>query len=860
MPTRRALRTSPLSLLALACVVACGGGGSGSDSDGDSDGDTDTTTAGATDTTAAPTTSGTTAWEEESESEPEQPVTVEWSELELRLVRGGDVLLRFPADGFQLGVVAALDDASSYDPFFLAPDQWLTVTAAEALGGAAAVDVRLSFGTDVHARLTVTEAAPGRFHASLVPEPGGPVLAYMRLRPIVDAGEGFYGLGEHFDAAEHRGRVRAMQLEYDPQIESQYNEAHVPVPFITGTRGWGLFVEDPHAAVFDVAAAAPDRVEATFGTGPDTGAGLVFHLYAANHPLDVTRHYYATTGAPKLPAPWALGPWIWRDENDDQAQVESDIATIRELDLATSAIWIDRPYQSAVGVFDWNPTQFPDPQAMIAKIHDLGLRLALWHVPYVDDDPAAAEMRAEAEAGEFFPLEVGLITSQWGEPLDLTNPAAFEWWQDHIREYTDNGVDGFKLDYAEDIVVGLGGARTVWQFADGSSERTMHKLYQLLYHRAYAELLPESGGFLLCRAGTYGDQQNVSVIWPGDLDANMAAHREPVDDDGESYISVGGLPAALTASLGLGPSGFPFFASDTGGYRHAPPDRETFVRWFEYTALTPVMQVGTGSSDVPWEFTPENGLDDESLAWYRQYARLHLRLFPYVWTHAQLLAGTGRPLQRPLGLAYPELGVHPSDTYLLGRDLLVAPVVARGATSRKLSLPPGAWLDWWTGEVLQGDRDVTVDAPLGTLPLFLRVGGIVPLLRPTIDTLAPTTAADVDSFAGDPGLLYARVAPGPVGTRFDLYDGTALKQRLGAGSLRLEVAPGEVFTAGVDVEVVAMPPVAAVTVDDAPLSQRADAAALDAANDGWFYAADLGGTLRVKLGPGAHLARATLVD
>jgi alpha-D-xyloside xylohydrolase len=229
-----------------------------------------------------------------------------------------------------------------------------------------------------------------------------------------------------------------------------------------------------------------------------------------------------------------------------------------------------------------------------------------------------------------------------------------------------------------------------------------------------------------------------------------------------------------------------------------------------------------------------------------------------VWTHAQLLATTGRPLQRPLGLAYPELGVHPSDTYLLGRDLLVAPVVARGATSRKLSLPPGAWLDWWTGEVLQGDADVTVDAPLGTLPLFLRVGGIVPLLRPSIDTLAPTTAADVDSFAGDPGLLHARVAPGPVGTRFDLYDGTVLKQRLGTGSLRLEVAPGEVFTSGVAFEVHAMPPVAAVTVDDAPLSQRADAAALDAATDGWFHEPGTGGTLHVKLGPGTHLVRATL--
>jgi alpha-D-xyloside xylohydrolase len=281
-----------------------------------------------------------------------------------------------------------------------------------------------------------------------------------------------------------------MQLEYDAKLESQNNEAHVPVPFVIGTNGWGLFVENPYAAEFDVAAAADDRVMATFGTGPATGDGLTFHLYAANHPLDVVRHYYATTGDPRLPAPWALGPWIWRDENMDQAEVEADIAEIRALDLATSAIWIDRPYATAVGAFDFDPAKFTDAAAMIAKIHDLGLRLALWHVPYIEDAPANAAARAEAEANNYFPPEVGLQTSPWGEPLDFTNQDAFDWWQDQVRTYTDMGIEGFKLDYGEDIVCGLGGVRTVWAFSDGSSERTMHSQYVRLYHRLYAETLP----------------------------------------------------------------------------------------------------------------------------------------------------------------------------------------------------------------------------------------------------------------------------------------------------------------------------------------------------------------------------------
>lgn len=850
-------RTAPWRrIFAMTAACACGGQ-PGDDTGEAADASTAATSAdlptdpadesGTDSDTATPTTGA-----DETDGEAQQPVTVVWADLELTLVRGDDVLLRFPVDGFQLGSVAALSDASSYDPVFVEPDEWLTVEGAESLAGDG-IQVRLSFNNGAAALLTVAEVEPGRFTATLVPEPGGPTLAMLRLSPVVDPAEAFYGLGEYFDAAEHRGRVRAMQLEFDAKLESQYNEAHVPVPFVIGTRGWGLFVENPYAAVFDVAAAADDRVTATFGTGPGTSEGLKFHLYAADHPLDVVRHYYATTGHPRLPAAWALGPWIWRDENDDQAQVEADIADIRALDLATSAIWIDRPYETAVGSFSFDPVRFADTAAMISKIRDHGLRLALWHVPYIEDVPINAALRSEAEANNFFPPEVGLITSNWGELLDFTNQDAFDWWQDKVRLYTDMGIEGFKLDYAEDITCGLNGVRTVWEFADGSDERTMHSQFVRLYHRLYAETLPDTGGFLLGRAGTYGDQVDVSVIWPGDLDATISTHGETVDDGVDKYNSVGGLPAAVAAGLSLGPSGFPLFASDTGGYRHSPPDKETFTRWFEHTALTPVMQVGNSASQVPWQYTPENGFDDEMLAWYRDYARLHTRLFPYVWTYIKNLAVDGRPIVRPLGLAYPELGVHPSDTYLLGRNLLVAPVIERGATSRTLTLPPGEWIDWWTGEVIKGTGDeISVAAPLEVLPLFLRAGGIVPLLRPTIDTLAPTTLPDeVDSFADDPGRLYIRLAASATRSQFDVYDGTHLEQHR-TTTLSLTVTPGTTFTHGATFEVIAQPPVTSVMDGDTALTERPSPAALAEAGEGWAYTSDLGGALHIAVGPGAH--------
>ncbi|MEZ4448796.1 MAG: glycoside hydrolase family 31 protein [Nannocystaceae bacterium] len=436
---------SSTRVAAAVLLVACNGAphgddatASGTETSTDTDGDTDEGTG--TDTDAM-----------------ESPISVIWDDAgaALVLLRGDDPLLRFPADGFQLGVVAALDESKSYDPFFTQPDQWLTVTAAGPDMGGAAVARRLTFTGGAEADLVVSEDAPGRFSATLTPVAGGPALAYLRLRPAVAADEGFYGLGEQFDRPEHRGTVRAMQLEFDAGVESQNNEAHVPVPFVIGTRGWGLFVESPYAATFDVAAAAADRVDATFGTGPATGDGLRFHLFGADHPLDVTRHYYEVTGLPREPAPWTLGNLVWRDENDDQAQVEADLHAMRDLDLPTSGIWIDRPYASAVNTFDFEPARFPAPQAMIDLAHDLGFRMALWHTPYVDpDDPISQPLAAEADAAGYFPPIIGFVTSKWGPPLDLTNPAAYAWWKAKIELYQGMGIEGYKLDYGEDVTVG----------------------------------------------------------------------------------------------------------------------------------------------------------------------------------------------------------------------------------------------------------------------------------------------------------------------------------------------------------------------------------------------------------------------
>jgi alpha-D-xyloside xylohydrolase len=828
---------------AILFVVACGDDGAPQSG---------TTADASTSTIGAETSSS----EGSSTGEDVPPVfSVRWEEdaLTLSLLRDDTPLLRFPADGFQWAVVDAIDDALTYDPMHPIDAQWRGVMAGEEIDGGT-LSVRLTFEGGGHAILRIDETAPGRFEATWEPQDDAPTIAAFRFRGRTDSAEGYYGLGEYFDTPNHRGRDRAMQIEPDLGIESSYNEAHVPIPLLIGTTGWGLFVDDLHAARFEVATEEADLVQATFGTGPHSPDGIAFHLFGAEEALDITTHYHAVTGAPAKPAPWALGPWIWRNENTDQAQVESDAAMLRELDLATSALWIDRPYATGVNTFDFAADRYDDPQAMIDRLHDLGLRVALWHTPYVsDNDEPATALFDEATAAGYFPPENGPFFNDWGVPLDLTNPDAFDWWQSLIGQYADMGIEGYKLDYAEDVIVGAGTQRFPWRFDDGSDERTMHAAYQRFYHRVYAETLPSSGGFLLCRAGTIGDQVNASVIWPGDLDADLSEHREQVDD----YVAVGGLPAAVVAGLSLGPSGFPLFASDTGGYRHSPPDKETMARWLQHTALTPVMQIGTGSSDVIWESNAANGFDDELLGWYRELTRLHLRLFPYVWTYVDRLDVDGRPIMRAVGLAHPELGLHPRFDYLLGDHLLVAPVVHAGATEREVAFPSGRWLDWFDGTTYEGGAAITVPAPLSKLPLFLREGAIVPLLRPTIDTLSPVAMpGQIDSYATTTGILFPRVFPGPA-TGFELFDGTLLEQARDADTLTLHFVGGDAFTQGAVFEVVGVTAPTEVLLDGAPLESVGAGTVADV-GQGWAHGDALGGTLFVRVPAGDHTVTAML--
>jgi alpha-D-xyloside xylohydrolase len=838
----------------------------------------------------------------------------------LTLQRGGKTLLSFGADAFQLGVVGSLTDMSpSFDPFWLnnaavaqpAGLSWLSLPVNGALKLVKSSATELMVEADyAGARATIdfTVDPSGRVAALLVPTitTSKEVVAYIRLRFTAGATEGFYGLGEWGDTVNQRGKVRPMQVEADGTLESGYDENHTPIPLLFGTNGWGVFVESDRVGLFDVASQDSTTIEITYGTADASTGGLRFHLFSEASPLDMMKHYYDLTGYPRLPAQWALGPILWRDALDEsgpgtaQAQFLSDASMIRSLHLATSAMWFDRPYATGVETFDFKPAVYPDPATMLQTAHDMGFRYAIWQAPYTgtsgSEDPAP-DQNAYATAHHFFPPVTGLKLNNWSEPLDLTNMDAYQWWTTNLQLYTAMGVEGFKLDYGEDIVPGILGARRVWQFANGKDERTMHYGYTLLYHQIHADLLPADGGFLLTRTGRWGDQVHGMVIWPGDLDSTFAQQGDPLPNT--MMKAVGGLPSALERGLSVSVSGFPFYASDTGGYRtHVDSttgqsicaDHETWLRWVEANALQTAMEVGDNCSELPFDrgaphhsgITPDE--QSQELTDYALYASLHMRLFPYVWTYAQQITKTGRPILRPFGFVYPQSNQHPNDEFLLGDSILAAPIVAAAAgtagtpvpgpfackpggdgggtapATRNVTLPPGNWIGWWDGQSHAGGGSLTVTVDVDTLPLFLAEGGIVPMLRDTLDTMAPVSAANqatIDSFATDPGVLWVRIAPGTTATSFTVYDGATIRQQKQSGALTLGFAPGDapVFKEGVLFEVigVATSP-GSVTNDSTPLMGASSLASLKEATTGWFHdPCAAGGTLWVKVAGSAKV-------
>lgn len=711
-------------------------------------------------------------------------MTVDEATQAVVLRRDGDALATFDAQAFQLGLAAA-DPAASWDPSELEGSAAVTWAQPRAwtLGTETPARIALDYGAGVRAYVVVSSAGEGRFTLSFVPEAATAVLARVVVRTT--PGESFYGLGASRDRVERRGTFHPMQA-------STAGDPHAPIPLVVSTRGWGIVAVSQRVGAFDVARRDPGAVEATYAVAPLAGTttdALRLDVLAGDGPLDVYRGYGATTTPPVAPPLWSLGPWFWR-ANATAASLAADAQQIRDLDLAISGLGASTSTATAPGAFDLDPARFPDPAGVVPALHALGFHAGIWSAPY----------SSRPDATPFLPPTSPVARP----PIDLTTGAAGTFWRGLVGRYAALGFDAFLLDGGEDIVPSRDGKRAVWSFASGDDERTMHARYPSILHSVYID------------AVTGQDPTQPRILDPKPPALFVRATRP--DDVGAIFrqpgtiTSFADLAATVTENVALSASGVPFAVADTG-----PADTDLLARSIEASALFPIMSLVDVNGVAPWTTAPEL---------VRRYARLHLRLYPFFATHALHVAE--RPVVRPLGWVDPLLSA--SDAFVVGDELLVAPVLVAGATARDVTFPAGRWFGWTDGAAREGTA--RIDAALAELPLFVREGAIVPLLRDTIGTLASTTSAE--SFTDHPGPLHAVIAPGPARS-FVLFDGARIA-RTGTGTL--EVADGSSFKEGFVLELIATARPGSVLRNDDPV-------------ESWSWSPERGGTLRIPLPAGA---------
>ncbi|HVK83305.1 MAG TPA: TIM-barrel domain-containing protein [Kofleriaceae bacterium] len=600
--------------------------------------------------------------------------------------------------------------------------------------------------------------------------------------------EGFLGFGERFNRTNQRGHAPFSWTEEsgigagegtspsrDNPFPSGETMTNYPVPFFLSTRGYAFWLDTTWRSQFELATEREDAWR-VWHVGPT----LAYEVYtrrpgdARPWPYQLIDAFTATTGRPMVPPAWAYGPRR-RISPPDLVDGMPEAQVMRDEDLAITSI-DDAVHFYPNGSHVGNEASLA---AWVSGARALGYRVNGYYNSMINNDPASPlAPRAEeglaggyflADAAGAFPFIYILTGGQLIElfVVDFTSPAASAWYTQSLAWAQELGYSGWMYDFGEYVQPEV-------VAANGMTGEELHNLYPVLYAKAAHDFTQASGRpddwNIFMRSGYTGSSAFVPVAWSGDPAA--------------SFEDADGLPSVVRGGINIGISGVPNYGGDIGGYHcikdgAAAADGELLARWIQQGALSPIMQdqsscVGgdAGAKANLWRST------DARAAWFT-YARLHTRLAPYLYTLGKQANETGAPIMRHVFLEHPDrLDLASEDTaYYLGPALYIAPVLARGARTKTVTLPAGWYLDWQAQALLEGGTTHTLDAPLDKLPILLRAGHLVPLLDPTIDTLAEESSPDIVSVAdvADVYDVVGLLVTGEAAASFTLHDDGGLQ-------------------------------------------------------------------------------------
>lgn len=542
---------------------------------------------------------------------------------------------------------------------------------------------------------------------------------------LLKNGEMIFGGGERALPLNRRGyRLNLYNNPWYGYGEGADN-LNYSVPFITSSKGYGLFFDNPSKSYLDIGKTNKDVLEYGASSG-EINVYVIFGDYQT-----ILQSYHKLTGTQPLPPRWAFGNLMSRFGYTSEAQVKGILQKMKNENIPVDAVifdlfWFGDSIKNTLGNLDWiNKNKWPNPKKMIADFKKEGIQTILVTEPYfveASKNYQASKKYLAVDSSGKNPYYLTDFYFGHGGLIDIFRKDAQQWFWQFYKKQMQNGVEAWWGDLGEperhpsnmyhnlkDI-----GYNRLFK-ADEVHNIYGHNWTKMLYNY-YAKEYPNKRLFSLNRSGFAGSQRYSIFPWTGDVSRSWS-----------------GLRAQLPVLLGMSMSGVPYVHSDAGGFAGGKGDNELYVRWLQFAAFTPIFRPhGTAlyeKDTAAFSFPSEAALIDTP---YRDYAKdaiaLRYAFLPYNYSLAYQQTKYGKPLMAPLYYYFSKdttvYGIQ--DEYMWGENILVAPVLEKGMKERKIYLPEGKWYNGNHGGFLKEGWH-TDSVTLSEIPVFYKEGSFLSL-------------------------------------------------------------------------------------------------------------------------------------
>ena len=524
--------------------------------------------------------------------------------------------------------------------------------------------------------------------------------------------ECFVGTGERFRKMDLSGQTFQLKNQDGQGVNNR--RCYKNIPFYMSSRMYGCFYHTSDYCKLSLADHSTRSVQFL-----NDYATLDVFLIGGATPEEILRSYRMLTGFPPILPTWSFGIWMSRMTYFSADEVNDICDRLRKEHYPCDVIHLDTGWFRTDWLCEWkfNPERFPDPEAFIQRLKQNGYKVSLWQLPYIAQ---GAEQLEEAKRNQYISQSAtapaaspsgdtsgssNFSALDYAGTIDFTYDKATDWYQHRLlKPLLDMGVKCIKTDFGENIHMNH-------QYHAATPER-LNNIYALLYQRAAYEVTKEvtGDGIVWARAA-----------WAG-------CQRYPLHWGGDSESSWAGLAGSLKGGLHFGLSGFAFWSHDVPGFHatpdfmNSPIDENVYVRWTQFGVFTSHMRYHGTSKREPWHYPNIAPI-------VKRWWKLRYKLLPYILEQSEQCCQTGYPMVRALLFHHPNDRQvwHIDDEYFFGSEFLVCPVM-NSKNRRDLYLPEGLWINFFTGEQLEGGRwYYDVEVPLDQMPVFVRPGARIKL-------------------------------------------------------------------------------------------------------------------------------------